>query len=207
MAVYPGGTWWNKTTRGHRFWENFLCDLLHRHSLSGAPNFTAARLAEIGMLAMVISIVCAFSLAPELVVTHPRLGRFFGWFGVISTPLLAAAPLLPSDRYPTAHSVAVVFGTLPTLIAFTGLVATILIEPLAQVSLRALTALLLLLLVVCATLYTWNVYFGGPSLKALPAVERLATLVLLAWLALLDRFVDYGFRSKRSKSSSVATNE
>ena len=191
MVFYPGGTWWDKTTRGHRFWENFLCDLLHSKSLSGMPNLMSARLAEVGMLALVIGIVSAFSLAPEVIPSRRRLGKWIGRFGAVGALLLSAAPLLPSDRHPVAHSLAVVLGTLPALLAFAGLVGAILVEPVTPVWLRGTSLLLLVLLVLCLAIYAWDVYFNGPSLKLLPGLERVATLVTLVWLLLLGRFVRY----------------
>jgi hypothetical protein len=189
MVFYPGGTWWDKTTQGHRFWENFLCDLLHRKSLSGASNLASARLAELAMFALVIGIICAFSLAPEIIPSRKNLGRRIAYVGSFGAVFLVAAPLLPSDRYPALHSIATVFGTLPSLAAFSGLVGAILVEPQAPLAVRGTSVSLLVLLVLCAALYTWDVYFGGPSMKILPGLERIATLLLIAWLMLVARYV------------------
>jgi hypothetical protein len=189
MYFYPGGTWWDKTTKGHRFLENFLCDLLHRTSLSGQPNAIGSRFAELALFALIVATACMFSLVPEVIPSRRRFGRRLGWFGAISTLLLFSVPLLPSDRYPVAHSLATVFGTLPTLIAFAILVGAILVEPATNPLLRALSLSLLILCVLCAALYTWDVYFGGPSLKALAGLERIATITAVLWLMAIGRFV------------------
>jgi hypothetical protein len=225
MVFYPGGTWWDKTTRGHRFWENFLCDLLHRVSLSGAPNLTSSRFAQLAMFVLVVGIVCAFSLAPEIVPSRKRLGRSLAYAGSFGALFLVAAPLFPSDRYPALHSMATVFGTLPAIVAFSGLVGAILIEPRAPLVVRGTSVTLLVLLVLCAGLYTWDVYLDGPSLKVLPGLERIATLLLLTWLMLVSRYIrmrlvaavrllnerveasPQGLRSSTSKSSIVTTKE
>jgi hypothetical protein len=189
MYFYPGGTWWDRATTGHRFWENYLCDLLHQRSLGGAPNLVSARLAEIAMLLMVVSIACALSLATEVIPSRPQLGRRLSQVGTLAALLLVLAPLVPSDRFARLHSVATVFGTLPTLGTFAVLTGALLLEPQSSTRLRGTSLLLLVLLVVCLGLYAWDVYLGGPSLKLLPGLERVATLVVVAWLFAVSRFV------------------
>ncbi|MGC4067857.1 MAG: hypothetical protein QM784_25035 [Polyangiaceae bacterium] len=121
------------------------------------------------------------------------------------------------------HSIATVFGTLPALVAFSALVGAILVEPQAPLVVRGTSVSLLVLLVLCAGLYTWDVYLDGPSLKILPGLERVATLLLIAWLMLVSRYVRMrlvaavrllneranaqGLRSSTSKSSIVRTKE
>lgn len=191
MYFYPGGTWWDKTTVGHRFWENFLCDLLHHVSLSGKPNLVASRLAVLAMVLLVCAIILAFSLSAEVVPSRKRLGARIGQLGGLGSILLFAPPLLPSDRYPALHGLAVVFGSLPVLVAFTALVGTLLVEPKAPAILRGLSVLLHVALVLSASLYTWDTYFDGPSLKLLPGLERVATILLLLWLMVIARFVRF----------------
>lgn len=189
MFFYPGGTWWDSSAKGHRFWENFLCDLLHRKALNGTSNLVSARLSEIAMLVIVIGIACAFSLSPEVIPSRRALGKRLARVGLGASVLLVLAPLLPSDRFPTLHSMATVFATLPTLGVFAVLTGAILVEPKSPAPLRGASMLLLVLLALCLGLYTWDVYLGGPSLKVLPGLERVATLLLLAWLFLVSRVV------------------
>ncbi len=35
IALYPGGTWFNRRAEGHSFWMNFLCDLMQSRALNG----------------------------------------------------------------------------------------------------------------------------------------------------------------------------
>jgi hypothetical protein len=189
MYFYPGGTWWDKQATRHRFWENFLCDLLHKKSLSGLPNLKSATLAQFAFVVLIAGCAILFSLAPEVIPTRRRFGRILGRFGVVSSVLLLSVPLFPSDKFPTAHSIAVVFGTLPALLAFAVLVGAILTEPVIPTFLRGISVLLLVLLVLCASIYTWEAFFHGPSLKLLAGLERVATLMALLWLMAIGRFV------------------
>src|SRR4030095_15920305 len=37
-AQYPGGTWMDRSTPGHSFWGNFLCDIARDPALDGRPH-------------------------------------------------------------------------------------------------------------------------------------------------------------------------
>jgi hypothetical protein len=189
MLMYRGGTWLDKGRAGHSFWENFLCDLLHRQTLGGHPNLVGSRLALAGMLVIVVGLVAAFSLAPEIIPSRRRLGRGVAWLGSIGSLALIASPLLPSDIYPSLHPIAVIFGGLPAVAALAVFVGAILLEPAASHLLRGVSLGLLVLVVVSMALYAWTAFLHGPSLRVLPGIERVATIVLLAWLMLLIRLV------------------
>lgn len=189
MSLYPGGTWWDAKRIGHSFWENFLCDLLHRQALGGQSNVRSANITVWAMLVLVLGLVTAFSLAPEVVPSRRRLGKTLAWSGGFGALLLVSAPLFPSDLHPRIHSAAVVFGGLPALVSFAAFVGAILIEPATTRLLRAVSLALLVLLALALALYTWTAFLNGPSLRILPGIERVANLTLLLWLALLSRLV------------------
>ncbi|MGE5788599.1 MAG: hypothetical protein ACM3ZE_28670, partial [Myxococcales bacterium] len=191
IALYRGGTWWDRSHRGYSFLENFLCDLLHHRTLGGHPNLVNARLALMGMLTLAIGIITAFSLAPELIPARRQLGRSIAWFGGISTGVMAAAPVLRSDAYPRLHSIAVVGGSVPTLFAFAILVGALLLEPAVTRAFRAVSLSLLVLAVAQLALYAWDVFFGGPSLRLLPGLEHVASALLIVWLLIVVLLILY----------------
>jgi hypothetical protein len=211
MLLYRGGTWWDPQRRGHSFWENFICDLLHQKTLGGYPNVVSARLALWGMLTLVVAVVASFSLAPEVIPSRRRLGRYVAWFGTLGSICLVLSPFFPSDAHARLHSITVVGGGLPALAAFAVLVGAILLEPVAPIALRAVALLLLVLLVVAMSLYGWTTFLHGPSLRVLPTIARLANLALLAWLLMLARlvrqrlFVAYLAKVKRAREPAVRT--
>ncbi|MCA9599239.1 MAG: hypothetical protein KC776_38290 [Myxococcales bacterium] len=174
MARYPGGTWFDPRATGHDFWRNYLCDLLHSHGLDGRPN-PGATLALIGMIAGILSLALAFFSLPE--VSARTAARWTRRIGAPAALGILIVPLLPSDRFPFVHGVAVVATGVP---AFGGMV----------LALRALSARrvlfgigLLLLLSSGAdfVLYVWDQFLGGEIVVLSPALQRVATLVLIAF--------------------------
>ncbi len=191
MLMYRGGTWWEPQRRGHSFWENFLCDLLHHQTLGGEPNVVGSRLSLSGMLVLIVGLVVAFSLAPEVIPSRRSLGQLVARLGAFSSLCLVCSPLFPSDNYPLLHSVSVVMGGLPALISLAVFVGAILVEPVTSRLLRAVSLGLLVSVVVAMALYAWTAFLHGPSLRILPGIERVANLALLLWLLLLARLVRF----------------
>ena len=188
MWAYPGGTWWNWRQAGHSFWQNFLCDLLHDPSLNHRPNALGSALAKVGMLLFVVGLSVFWSMTDQLLCRSPRFAKVVRSLGVFGAPLVAAVPMFPSNRFPKLHTAAVTLGGLPVLLALMLLTVGILVEPHLHRAARVLTALLLPLVLVCLGLYVREAVFGGSSLRVLPVLERVASLLTVLWvLALLPR--------------------
>ncbi len=185
MRLYPGGTWWNRHQSGHSFWQNFLCDLLHDPSLNHRPNALGASLAKVGMLLFVLGLSVFWSLTDRLLCCLPRHAKVVRPLGVLGALLVAAVPLLPSNRFPKMHTAAVTLGGLPVLLALGLLTAGVLIEPHQQRASRALTAIFLPLVLVCLGLYVREAVFGGSSLRVLPVLERIASITAVIWVLVL----------------------
>jgi hypothetical protein len=170
MAVYPGGTWIDPTTVGHRFWANFLCDLGHEVALDGQPNPAAPW----GRAALWLLLLCAgaFWLAV------PTLFRTQGWArlvragGMLSTVGLLLLPFA-TGRW---HLVVVLCGALPGLAAAFATLWALRHRP----GLLALGFLAVMLAVVDVVLY---VRYFSPTILAVPLVQRLALLAGLTWMA------------------------
>ncbi len=180
MALYPGGTWWEPHAVGHRFWSNFLCDLEWRTALNGTPNPMGARLAEGAMLSLVLAFVPFWPLAARLFPGRPALGtvvRLLGWTSVLG---MIGVALMPSERFGPMHGAAVVVAGLPGLsaavLAATG-------QLLARRTLPgALGAAMVLFAIVDFALYVDTMLHGGPGPLFLPVAQKLALMLLLAWM-------------------------
>ncbi len=174
MTRYPGGTWFDPGAAGHDFWRNFLCDLLHYEGLDGRPN-PGATAALAGMVAGIAALGIALWLVPALS-TRPgaRLAR---WLGSFAAAGVLAVPLLPSDRFPVLHGVAVVVTGVPVFVAA--------IAGLSALRARRWLALIGAALILAAgldfSLYVWDQFLGGELLTAAPALQRVATLLLVAF--------------------------
>lgn len=181
-AHYPGGTWLDRGRAGHSFWENFLCDLLHAHSLNGADNRVASRLSRAAMLAMAFALGAIWLVGPTLSPRRGHAALFCRALGGVALVATIALILLPSDRHPAAHAVAVIGATL----GGTGATLALLLVLGAQPSARRLAALGWLavgLAVGDLALYVSTQYGGAGLEVSTAAIQRIATLVAVGFAA------------------------
>lgn len=178
MALYPGGTWIDPQAQGHDFWRNFICDLTHATALNGAPN-RGATPAQAAMLVMVPALGLFWVLVPRLFEGRARLGTAIRMMGLVSVAGLVAVPLIPSVPYGLLHSIAVLMASVPGLMAATLSVLGLRARP----ALRLLGAVTLLAGAVDAALYTRGVLVPAPTPVVMPALQKVAALGLLTWMA------------------------
>jgi hypothetical protein len=173
-ARYPGGTWMDRTTEGHSFWANFLCDIARDPALDGRPHPAAVwgRTAE---WALVVALGLFFWIAPALV--EPSRRRWtIRLLGAVATLGLLLVPV--TSKVP--HAIALVAGAGP------GFAATLLVlrglrhrPVLARLGLLALGLSALELVLFLA----FHERFGATRVPlAVPAVQRLALLAAVAWM-------------------------
>jgi hypothetical protein len=184
MLVYPGGTWWDRTTRGARFWENFLCDLEWSVALNGQPNPVGSRLAQAAMLVIVLAFVPFWWILPRLFERPPmpRLGRGIRALGTTSVAGMVAVALMPSERFGALHGVAVVVAGVPGLSAAVLAVAGLLRSEARPLVAAPLGAAMLGFALVDFGLYVRTLWVGGPGPLVLPVAQKCALLLLLAWM-------------------------
>jgi hypothetical protein len=179
MALYPGGTWWEPAAHGHRFWQNFLCDLSWRVALDGQDNHAGSLLAQAAMLVLVAGFVPFWLLAAERGVWAVRPLGFASVLGA------AAVTLMPSERFGSMHGAAVMVATT------TGLAAAVL-AVIGQLRSGARLAGWLGVAVLAAAGVDFALYVrtfaspsGGPGPLALPALQKVALGLLLAWMTVV----------------------
>ena len=174
-ARYPGGTWMDRTTVGHSFWGNFLCDISRDPALDGLPH-PAAPWGRAAEWSLVLALGLFFWIVPALVEPRRR-----GWtiriLGAVATLGLVLVPVTSGP----AHALALVAGAGP------GFAATVLVlrglwhRP----ALAGLGVLSLGLSGIELGLFLgFSERFGALALPpAVPAVQRLALLASVAWMA------------------------
>jgi hypothetical protein len=180
MALYPGGTWWDPAARGHRFWQNFLCDLEWQVALNGTPNPVGAALAQAAMLVLVAGFVPFWWEAPA----WRRAVRGLGAAGVSG---MVAVALMPSERFGALHGVAVVLAAAPSFAA-TSLAAAGEWRAGERAHHRVAAGIGAALLAVAAldlVLYVHTMRTGGPGPVAVPALQKIALALLLVWMVLV----------------------
>lgn len=187
MRLYPGGTWWEPATHGVRFWQNFLCDLESEVALNGEPNAIGSRFAETAMLVMVVGLLPFWWVMPRLFARLRGIGIAVRVLGLASLAGIVAVSLMPSQRFGALHGVAVVIAGAPGLSA--GVLA---VAGLARAEARpriaaALGGAMLAFSLVDFALYTRTMLYGGPGPILLPIAQKLALLLLLAWMVVVAR--------------------
>ena len=174
-ALYPGGTWMDRSTPGHSFWGNFLCDIARDQALDGRPHPGApwGRAAE---WVLVLALGLFFWVAPALV--EPRRRRWtIRLLGAVATLGLALVPV----TYGVPHALALIAGAGPgfaaTLLVLRGLRHRPVLSRLGALAL-GLSGLEL------ALFLGFHERFGATTVPlAVPAVQRLALLAAVAWMA------------------------
>jgi len=174
-ARYPGGTWMDRTTEGHSFWGNFLCDIARDPAIDGRPH-PAAAWGEAAEWALIVALGLFFWVAPGLVEPRRRR-RTIRLLGVIATLGLLLVPV--TSQVP--HALALIAGAGP------GFAATLLVlrglrhrPALAWLGIAALGLSALEL----GLFLGFHERFGARQLPpAVPAVQRLALLASVAWMA------------------------
>jgi hypothetical protein len=182
--LYPGGTWWDPTTRGASFWQNYLCDLGSDVALDGVPNPVGSRLSQAAMLVLAFGLVVHWWIVPRLFAPAARvpLGRVVRALGVLSFGGTIAVVVLPSSRFGELHGAMVIVAGLPGLSA--AVVATVALlrgEPAPRIA-GALGASMLAFALADFVLYVRTWMRGGPGPLALPVTQKIALLLLVAWM-------------------------
>lgn len=179
MAFYPGGTWLDRGEPGHHFWRNFFCDLTQPVALNGAPNPIGSALGQAAMLALAAAFVPFWILIPPLFPEEKVLGAVTRTLGLISAAGLVAVPLTPSLKLGASHMIAVFVASIPGILA--AVLAAIGLRRVRQI--RHIATGTLVLAALDAALYLGTVISGGPIPAALPALQKLAALGLVTWMA------------------------
>ena len=186
MAAYPGGSWLQRSSRGHAFWGNYWCDLLRNPGLNGEDNAVSAGLAQWAMLAMAMTLLIYWFVASSLFLDRAALARWTRGLGSLGAIGLALITQLPSDRFAGLHVLAVVLagpmGIAATALAIVGLASAPGTSRLARFLGIALAVS------ASATLlqYTRQAWLGAAESALLPALQKVATGLLMLWMVVIS---------------------
>jgi hypothetical protein len=183
MLLYPGGTWWDSTTVGYRFWQNYLCDLEWRVALDGRDNALGAHFAQWALLTLVAGLVPFWACVATLLELRPRLGRVVRALGFVAIAGTVVVAFVPSERSPFLHGLAVICSGVPGLaacgLAAWGLAAE---GPRPRVE-GWLGWGVLAVSFVDLSLYAVHWVSGDNATPLLPAIQKVGLLLLLAWMS------------------------
>ncbi len=173
-AQYPGGTWMDRSTEGHSFWGNFLCDIARDVALNGRPQ-PGAHWGRAAEWALVLALGVFFWIAPALV--EPGRGRrTLRLLGAVSALGLLLVPVTVG----VPHALALLAGAGPGFTATVQVLRGLRHRPV----LAALGGLALGLAALELALFlAFHERFStGPLPLAVPAMQRLALLAAVAWM-------------------------
>jgi len=168
---YPGGNWVDPSAAGHSLWANFLCDIARDMAVNGGHNPGArwGRAAEYAFVAA----LCLFWWVVSGVLEDRRAARKVRLLGTLATLGLLLVPVTRG----VPHALALLAGAGPGFAAAASAVWGLRHRPL----LALLGAASLLLAALELGLYlTFRV---APMPVAVPAMQRLALLAAVAWMA------------------------
>lgn len=182
MLLYPGGTWFDTGARGHRFWQNFLCDLEWRVSLNGQPNPVGSRLAQAAVLVLALGLLPFWIAVADLLGERARLAATVRVLGLLAAAGTVAVTLMPSDRFGALHGAAVLTSGVPGLTAAAlAAVGLLFAGPRPRVEGWIGTSMLVFAL-VNFVLYASHYLGGVEGTPLVPAMQKVALGFLLAWM-------------------------
>jgi len=179
MRAYPGGNWSERTAAGHRFWENYWCDLLGNPTVGGGANPSGSLLAALGMFCFGLGLLCHWWLLATLLPYRPR--RWVRALGTLATLGFLVVVALPSSSFPVLHGAAVLCAG-PLGIAAAIIAAVVQARDRAQRPLSWLAFAVLLASATNLVFYAHAYATSTPAWHALPAVQKVATALLVSWM-------------------------
>jgi hypothetical protein len=181
MFAYPGGSGELPAAPGFDPWHNYFCDLIRPVAHGGGDNATGMLLARAGVVATALALVPVWLLLPLLFAAHPA-ARWCRGPGLLAAAALPAVALTPSDTLPHWHTLTNAGAGLPGAVAMCAGALGIAAVRHRHRRLFWLTLLLLFASVVTAGLWTAAMVWVWPGRWALPCMQKLGWLLLLAWM-------------------------
>lgn len=192
MRLYPGGTAIDPRQPGHSFWTNFLCDLTGEVAFNGGANHRGAMVARAGMGALTLGMLSFWLILPFVFPGHRVLAGAIRICGATGSAALAVVPFAPGLWH-----VVVVFAAVIPALAAAALGVWGSVGYSRRRGLAALAVGTVLVTLVDAVLYAQS-YLVTPRVvtPALPLLQRVAVMILLAWMAATAAIV---WRARRSQ--------
>lgn len=183
MALYPGGTWSDRTATSHDFFRNYFCDVAASVALNGKPN-PGAPFAKAGMFVFTLGLVPFWILVTAILrQVRARLAKVVLAMGTVSSIAAALVPFVSSQQFGNLHPLLVFLAGIPGVLAG-GLSTYGLVRTKAGSRIPARLALLTVVLVAMdGALYALHVATGYEVHPALlPALQKVAATSLIAWM-------------------------
>ncbi len=177
-AAYPGGTWNDPRSAGFSFWSNFWCDLLAGVALDGRTNRIGALLARLAFACFALALLRFWPLAAAASGRRPgSTPERLGTFGALS---LIAVAIVPAAISQIAHGLAVVLSAGCSLAGVVSLLPDLWRRSARRAAL--LGASVVATALACLLQYVYQGCFAREGATWLPALQKITTALLLAFM-------------------------
>jgi hypothetical protein len=180
MVLYPGGTAREPLCDGHRFLENYFCDLTHSPALNGKRNPFGAALGSAAFVAFGMALTGFCAVSGEIAGAFTR--TMLSVSGAFSALGLFGVALFSSDQFGNVHALAVALALVPGF--FAAIFALVSNVTSRFRLLAALGTLTLLLALADVGYYVHFLKTGGQANAMLPLLQKLAAAAFALWMAL-----------------------
>lgn len=180
-VAYPGGSWFDPDAPRVSFWTNYWSDLLRPIALDGTPNPIGARLALAGIVVLATTLLVFWWSVPAAAHESRRRRLVAGLFGTASAMLLAPLALRVGPKL-TMLVTASVLGLVALGSVLSGTWRA------TPTRLHVLGVLLIAIIVGVVALHIEDVLLGANARPVTPALQKLGTVLLVAWMFELTRW-------------------
>ncbi len=169
--LYPGGSQFSPTAEGFSFLNNYLCDLLDRTTVYGAPN-PSNRPARLALFLLCSCLTVLWYYLPKL---FKRKGLHLAVVRVAGISSMVITLFLSSNSHDLVIYIAGIMGLLAIVITIIALF-------------REGYQELFALGIFCLAIFLLNFYIYETEIliTALPAIQKITFLSFIGWFALLD---------------------
>jgi len=199
---YPGGTFQDHSTRGYRFFENFLSDLGMTVAHDGGANRLGALLFVIALLVLVVGLggsLVGFVRLHSASREGRRFARLAGLIGLVVCVCFAGVALTPENRLLGLH----IFFTRAAWRLFVLVPLFLFVASLRSDAPRGIRSAWLFLTVMLAG-YVWVLDFGPRVSAPGGLVTQVAAQKIIAITAILS-FVYLSVVAERRTVAAVGT--
>jgi len=185
IACYPGGNNWSETAGTYDFWRNFWCDLLIPVTRIGdKDNFYSMIFGMGAMLAFAVGSLKLWYNLKILIPDSPHLANIIRFSGLLCIFGLLPMVLTAGHRWPHAASMLLV-ALSGWLAAFLAVYALTIQYPRQPVTI--IGWVMIFFTALDFILYVREVYFGGEKWVVMPAMQKIATIMIVLWFLSIAR--------------------
>jgi len=176
--AYPGGTYCEPEAEAYRFWGNFFCDVSGDFTRRREQNVAGALFTRAAFASFAVALGPCFWLVGGM--GSRRLGRAVRSFGATAAAATAVLAWLPSVSSAELHTVVALVAAIPGLLAMT--LGTVALFPARRFGLAWLGVATLGAGALNTAGYVWAVRHLVACLPWLPAVQKVAAMMLVLWM-------------------------